>query len=218
MTNLIKFRVGDIIVDKGKKLLLTNKREDGSWIARSVLPQSLTKLILSGDLRSFKRIRHLGEDPLNGEDWICHDQRCFPSTISDGCEGCRYKKLLRERKRYFEPGDEVWIPSEKRSDKIKEAVLVFQRKPRETPIEFLTSSYYTLEGLESFIWSVRFRTWTSRQLYQDYYRWDELRLIKRKRHFLNKEQLLYICSDLCIFGKGSTKCEECKTKKLYYDL
>ena len=55
-----------------------------------------------------------GMDLLEGEDWLCHDKRCYPGVLADGCSGCMYSKLAREKKRYFEPGDIVWVPAEKR--------------------------------------------------------------------------------------------------------
>ena len=52
-----------------------------------------------------------------------------------------------------------------------------------------------------------------------YYRWDQIRLVKRNRHFINPKQLMHVCNDLCLFGPyGGVRCGECKTGKIRKEL
>ena len=52
--------------------------------------------------------------------------------------------------------------------------------------------------------------------------WDQVRLVKRKRHLVNLSQLDHICNDLCLFGPYSKtagiKCWECETGKIWRQI
>jgi hypothetical protein len=128
--------------------------------------------------------------------------------------------LAREKKRYFEPGDIVWVPAEKRKRNVVETALFYQREKGGAPIK-LESIYGIANKLNDLIWSVRFRL----EIYpvsNQYYRWDQVRLVKRERHFINPSQLDRICNDLCLFGPYSKTagktCWECETGKIWRQI
>jgi hypothetical protein len=157
---------------------------------------------------------------LEGEDWLCHDKRCYPGVLADGCSGCMYSKLTKEKKRYFEPDDIVWVPSEKRKRNVIESSLFYQREKGGTPIK-LDSVYSIANKLNNLIWSVRFRL-ERYPVSDQYYRWDQVRLVKRQRHLINPSQLDHICNDLCLFGPYSKtagiRCWECETGKIWRQI
>ena len=51
-----------------------------------------------------------------------------------------------------------------------------------------------------------------------YFYYTDIHLVRRNSYFPDLEQLNYICSDLCIFGKGSPKCLKCEIKKIQNDI
>ena len=221
--DIIRIHVGELIKDSGGTL----------WIIAGIERWEIYRLIKMGtgyteyhnwmDLKLYyypiERVGKMkGLDLLEGEDWLCHDKRCYPGVLADGCSGCMYSKLAREKKRYFEPGDIVWVPAEKRKRNVVETALFYQREKGGTPIK-LESTY--VEKLNDLIWSVRFKL-DGYPVSNQYYRWDEVRIVKRQRHLINLSQLDHICNDLCLFGPYSKtegiKCLECETGKIWKQI
>ena len=221
--DIIRIHVGELIKDSGGTL----------WIIAGIERWEIYRLIKMGtgyteyhnwmDLKLYyspiERVGKMkGLDLLEGEDGLCHDKRCYPGVLADGCSGCMYSKLAREKKRYFEPGDIVWVPAEKRKRNVVETALFYQREKGGTPFK-LESTY--VEKLNDLIWSVRFKL-EGYPVSNQYYRWDEVRIVKRQRHLINLSQLDHICNDLCLFGPYSKtegiKCLECETGKIWEQI
>jgi hypothetical protein len=219
--SIIRVYVGEIIKDKGGFEWLISKMELGGLysfmnLTQGIYPEKWT-------WREFKYLHYpiervgkvKGVELLEGEDWFCHDERCYPGVLADGCSGCIYSRLVKERKRYFEPGDEVWIPSEKIIRRIMETAL-FRSDNINGPY-FKVNNIYDIPRLDQ-SYSVRYMV-EKYPVEKKYYRWDQIRLVKRNRHFINPEQLKYVCNDLCLFGPyGGVRCGECKTGKIWKEL
>lgn len=220
--SIIRIYVGEIIKDDGGFEWLVSKMELGGLYSFINLTQGIYSE--KWTWREFKYLHYpiervgkvKGVELLEGEDWFCHDERCYPGVLADGCTGCMYSKLTRERKRYFEPGDEVWIPSEKRIRRIIETAL-FRSNNINGPY-FKVVDRYDLLRLDHQIYSVRYMV-EKYPVESKYYRWNQIRLVKRNRHFINPEQLKHVCNDLCLFGPyGGVRCVECKTGKIWKEL
>ena len=133
-----------------------------------------------------------------------------------------FRGLVREKKRYYEPWDTVWVPQAKKKGVIAETTLFYSHHKAGPYHNIANSGYYTLfdfrDELEDTYFSVRFRL-DIYPISHPYFRWDELRVIKRRRHFINIKQLEHVCNDLCLFGPYSEtkgkKCFECETRKIW---
>jgi hypothetical protein len=219
--SIIRVYVGEIIKDKGGFEWLVSKMELGGLYSFINLTQDVyypekgTYKELKFSHYPIERVGKVkGVELLEGEDWFCHDGRCYPGVLADGCSGCIYSRLVKERKRYFEPGDEVWIPSEKRIRRIMETAL-FRSDNIKGPY-FKVNNRYDLELDQTY--SVRYMV-EKYPVEKKYYRWDQIRLVKRNRHFINPEQLKHVCNDLCLFGPyGGARCGECKTGEIWKEL
>ena len=217
--SIIRVYVGEIIKDKEGFEWLISKMELGGLysfinLTQSVLyPEKWTWREFKYLHYPIERVGKVNEvELLEGEDWFCHDGRCYPGVLADGCSGCIYSKLVKERKRYFEPGDEVWIPSKKRKRRVRETAL-FRSDNINGPYYKVHGRYDIVPGL---IYSVRYMV---EEYPLNYYKWDQIRLVKRNRHFINPKQLEHVCNDLCLFGPyGGVRCEECKTGKIWKEL
>ena len=222
MDDIIRVYVGELIRDTNKTLwLISGMKQDGTYRFINMN----TAHFEEHKWRDFKLFYYpieivgklKGIDPFEGEDWLCHDKRCYPGVLADGCTGCMFSKLAKERKRYFEPGDIVWVPSEKRKRNVIESALFYQREKGGTPIK-LESIVHKLNDL---IWSVCFRL-ERYPVSNQYYRWNQIRLVKRRRHLINPAQLDHICNDLCLFGPYSKTagktCWECETGKIWRQI
>ena len=219
-TDIIRVYVGEIIKDKsGIKWLIYDLEDNGNYHFMNLhtgYPEVLNWPTFKLRYYPIERLGKLnGIELLEGEDWLCHDGRCYPGVLAGGCSGCIFSGLTKERKRYFEPGDIVWVPSEKTKRRVIETTLFYNRAG--TP-----NMFYSLAGLSAIFyelkWSVRFRL-EKYPVSNQFYRWDEIRLVKRKRHFINYQQLSHVCNDLCLFGpysktKGKT-CWDCETGKIW---
>ena len=221
--DIIRIHVGELIKDSGGTLWLIAGMERWEIYRLIKMGTGYTEYHNWMDLKLYydpiERVgKRKGLDLLEGEDWLCHDKRCYPGVLADGCSGCMYSKLAREKKRYFEPGDIVWVPAEKRKRNVVETALFYQREKGGTPFK-LESTY--VEKLNDLIWSVRFRL-DGYPVSNQYYRWDEVRIVKRQRHLINLSQLDHICNDLCLFGPYSKtegiKCLECETGKIWRQI
>jgi hypothetical protein len=162
-----------------------------------------------------------GIDLLESEDWLCHDKRCYPKILAGGCTGCMYSGLGKTRKRYFEPGDIVWVPSEKKERKVIESAL-FYRDLDEKNSDY--TQFYSIRrdgGWKNIKWIVGFRL-EKYPVSNKWYNWNEIRLVKRERHFINPTQLDHICNDLCLYGPYSKtagiRCWECETGKIWRQI
>ena len=229
LDSIIRVYVGELIRDTNKTLwLISGMKQDGTYRFINMGNGNGYPYPEEHKWRDFKLIYYpvervgklKGIDLLEGEDWLCHDKRCYPGVLADGCTGCMFLKLVKERKRYFEPGDVVWIPSEKRKRNVVESSLFYQREKGGTPIK-LESIYGIAHKLNDLIWSVRFRL-ERYPVSDQYYRWDQIRLVKRQRHLINPTQLDHICNDLCLFGPYSKTagktCWECETGKIWRQI
>jgi hypothetical protein len=156
---------------------------------------------------------------LEGEDWLCHDGRCYPGVLAGGCTDCMFRGLVREKKRYYEPWDTVWVPQAKKKGVIAETALFYSHQKTGPYYPVDKDSFHVLIHGDLYF-SVRYRI--STLPFNNYLRWDELRLIKRKRHFINIEQLEHVCNDLCLFGPYSKtagiRCWECETGKIWRQI
>ena len=223
--DIIRVYVGELIKDNDGTLWLISGMERGEVYRFVNMWNGCTE---KGSWKDFKFYHYpiervgkvKGMDLLEGEDWLCHDKRCYPGVLADGCSGCMYSKLAREKKRYFEPGDIVWVPEEKCKRNVIESALFYQREKGDAPIE-LGSINGIKSKLNDLIWSVRFRL-ERYPVSNQYYRWDQVRLVKRKRHLINPQQLDHICNDLCLFGPYSKtagiRCWECETGKIWRQI
>ena len=218
--DIIRIYVGEIIEDKdGYQWLIIRRKASGSYDYFCLNHYEYTwdywstfKYTPHSPLKRIGKVR--GVELLEGEDWLCHDGRCYPGVLADGCSGCIYSKLVKERKRYFEPGDEVWIPSEKRIRRIIETAL-FRSDNINGPY-FKVNDRYDI--IQCQIYSVRYMV-EKYPVEKKYYRWNQIRLVKRNRHFINPEQLKHVCDDLCLFGPyGGVRCVDCKTGKIWKEL
>jgi len=219
--NIIRVYVGEIIEDREGFEWLVYKMELGGFYSF----MNLTNQYAFPERETWREFKLLnyptervgkvrGVELLEGEDWFCHDGRCYPGALADGCSGCEYSRLVKERKRYFEPGDEVWIPSEKRIRRIVETAL-FRSNNINGPYFKVNYRYDIIQGQ---IYSVRYRV-EKYPVENKYYRWNQIRLVKRNRHFINPEQLKHVCNDLCLFGPyGGVRCGECKTGKIWKEI
>ena len=223
--DIIRVYVGELIKDTDGTLWLIAGMERGEVYRFINMKTGFTEKYSWRDFKLYyypiERVGKMkGMDLLEGEDWLCHDKRCYPGVLADGCSGCMYSKLAREKKRYFEPGDIVWIPAEKRKRNVVETALFYQREKGGTPIK-LESIYGIANKLNDLIWSVRFRL-ERYPVSDQYYRWDEVRIVKRQRHLINPSQLDHICNDLCLFGPYSKtagiRCWECETGKIWRQI
>ena len=223
--DIIRVYVGELIKDTDGTLWLISGMERGEVYRFINMRTGYTEKDSWRDFKLYyypiERVGKMkGMDLLEGEDWLCHDKRCYPGVLADGCSGCMYSKLAREKKRYFEPEDIVWVPAEKRKRNVIESALFYQREKGGTPIK-LESIYGIANKLNDLIWSVRFRL-ERYPVSDQYYRWDQVRLVKRKRHLINFSQLDHICNDLCLFGPYSKtagiRCWECETGKIWRQL
>ncbi len=216
--SIIRVYVGEIIRDKKENEWLISGMELGGFYRFINLTQNIYSEKLTW--REFKFLHYpiervgkvKGVELLEGEDWFCHDERCYPGVLADGCSGCIYSRLVKERKRYFEPGDKVWIPSKKRIRKVRETAL-FSSHNTNGPYSKVNSTYDIMSGN---IYSVRFMV---EEYPLSYYRFDQIRLVKRNRHFINPKQLIHVCNDLCLFGPyGGVRCGDCKTGKIWKEI
>lgn len=230
--NIIKIYVGELIKDgNGDLWLITNLKcrlSDRLFTFININNRRIEELTWIGFRSTYYPVERAGIlkglDILSGEDWLCHDKRCYPSILAGGCSGCMYSKLVKSKKKYFEPGDTVWVPSDKRERAVLETSLFYQHEKGGTPIRL--ESMYSLRQYEfnDFIWSIRFRLEKYPVTEDNYYRWSEIRLVKRKRHFINPSQLSHICNDLCLFGpyqmcgKINNKCWDCETGKIWKQI
>ena len=158
-----------------------------------------------------------GIDLLEGEDWLCHDERCYPKILADGCSGCLYSKLGKSRKRYFEPGDIVYVPAEKRERVVVETALFYRDLEMEGSNYEIFYTASRIGGWKNIKWMVGFRL-EKYPVSNKWYNWKEIRLVKRKRHFINPSQLDHVCNDLCLYGpysKLEKRCFECETGKIW---
>ena len=109
---------------------------------------------------------------------------------------------------------------QKRKRNVIESALFYQCEKGGTPIK-IESIYGIANKLNDLIWSVRFRL-ERYPVSDQYYRWDQVRLVKRKRHLVNLFQLDHICNDLCLFGPYSKtagiRCWECETGKIWRQI
>ena len=186
-----------------------------------------------------ERLGYVGDDVFQGEDYLCHDDRCFPGSLS-GCQDCLYQDLTKQRKLYFECGDTVYDKSTKRIAKIVEVSLSLSIPPTDDErmlnnLMYISYNEHYKEGVDVVL-SINpirhiasyIRLLDSEKIKQKYhqvykldgfttktwYRAEDLRLVKRDKITLNVDQLEEICKSLCIFGEGSDKCKECKTGKI----
>ena len=159
MENIIRVYVGEIIKADGFEWLIAKMELGGFYnfinLTQGVYPVREAWRDFKFSHYPIERVgKAKGVELLEGEDWLCHDGRCYPGVLADGCSGCIYSRLVRERKRYFEPGDEVWIPSEKRIRRIIETAL-FISDNINGPY-FKVNDRYDLLGLLDQIYSVRY--------------------------------------------------------------
>jgi len=220
--NIIRVCVGEIIdCSHESRWLICNMNKYGDYKFINITNGNYSSVCCSWE--SFKStyypiIKRIngsvkGIDLLGGEDWLCH--RCYPSILAGGCFDCMYSGLIKERKRYFEPGDVVWIPSEKKKRKIIETAL-FISNYNNGPY-FKVNDYYDTIGKRGY-YSIRYKVGKYPQT-EEYYRWDQIRLVKRNRHFINPKQLKDVCNDLCLFGPyGGVRCSDCETGKIWKEL
>jgi hypothetical protein len=216
--SIIRVYVGEIIKDKdGSEWLISNMELGGFYkfinLTQYLSPERLTWREFKYLYYPVERVGKVnGVELLDGEDWFCHDERCYPRILADGCSGCEYSKLVKERKRYFEPGDEVWIPSEKKIRRVVETSL-FRSDSINGPY-FKINDRYDIQGLSQ-TYSVRYRV-EKYPSEKKYYKWNQIRMVKRNRHFINPEQLKHVCNDLCLFGPyGGVRCGDCETGKIW---
>lgn len=192
-----------------------------------------------------ERLGYVGNDVFQGEDYLCHDDRCFPGSLS-GCQGCLYQDLTKQRKLYFECGDTVYDKSTKRIAKIIEVSLSLSIPPIDADdermlnkLKYICYNEHYEEGVDVVLSIYPIRHIANyikllvvegiKQVYHQvykldsfttktWYRAEDLRLVKRNKITLNVDQLEDICKNLCIFGEGSEKCKECKTGKIRGEL
>lgn len=221
MINLIDVFVGEVVVNNtGDEFIITNLRAPGiytfqRWNLYNMMTWygDLYEETWEGVKESFILKKGIGalteNDILEGDDWICHDGRCYPSVVErGGCEFCQYYKMGSRQKKYYEPGDLVWVKSKREIEEIVETSLFITKST--TPIKVCNLGFVS-SNME---FSVRFRTKEG-----THYRWDELLEVKRKRHAINPHQLRYICEELCWYeDKNCDKCETGKYIKQYNDL
>ena len=228
MTNLIEVQVGEKLIDEnGYEWIVIKAKLGGIYQFMSYSTGQIEELTWDAFKDLHHTIRRAGKLPgldfSESDDWMCHDERCYPSVLAGGCSGCLYSKLNQTRKKYFEPGDIVWVPSKKYKRIITNAALFFTDNNNNIEGMMLPTLYDYIYGFgapENCVWSVQFKAVGGGAVTQ-FYRWDEIRLIKRRRHFINIPQLEHICNDLCLFGPGSETCLGCKTgkiKKQLYDI
>lgn len=221
--DIIRVYVGEIIEDNdGYQWIITRRKASGCYNYFCLNHYEYTRDYWStfkfrhSSLKRVGKVR--GVELLEGEDWLCHDGRCYPGVLAGGCTDCMFRGLVREKKRYYEPWDTVWVPQAKKKGVIAETTLFYSHQK--------TGPYYPVDGdrfyaliheYEDLYFSVRYRIDTLP--INTYLRYDELRLIKRKRHFINIKQLEHVCNDLCLFGPyseiGGKKCFECETGKIW---
>ena len=165
------------------------------------------------------------------EDYLCHDHRCFPSDLG-GCTLCQYSERSKQRKRFFYPGDEVYVPEFKKVAKVEVASIGFNFAGLEREYESLRGYTCGNLGRKSVLVAREMKSncdliVTAIKLYSKdrlgvyykmegiggFYSYSEIRIAKRKNYLIDLEQLDYICSEICLYGKGSPKCERCETKK-----
>jgi hypothetical protein len=154
------------------------------------------------------------DDLLETEDWLCHENRCYPKILAGGCTGCVYNKAGTTMRRYYEPGDVVWIPSEKRRGVIDEVRLFCARQEGGPYFDVL--DYYDNYDrvIEAPNLTIKFRLIGESK----FYRWNKLRCIKRNHFLLNVDQLKTICNELCLFGPhngNKESCRKCETGKFW---
>ena len=220
MTNLTRVYVGEIIeTEGGIRWLIVNEDSNGVLKFIDIKDSSISiddnwndfKLVVN----PVKRIGHVGQNILEGDDWICHDGRCWPSVFGKGCEGCMYLGKGSTQKRYYRPGDKVWVKGLRKTCEVIKTTLHVSSDELVIAHPYTTLRYpeENIRKDKNIKFSIRFFLKGEKR----YYRWEELREVKRKYHTINPEQLDYICSDLCFFGpysKDSKRCFECQTGKL----
>ena len=70
----------------------------------------------------------------DSEDFLCHDGRCFPSSIG-GCKLCQYSDRGKTKRNFYYPGDEVWVPEFKKRTIIREVSIGLDFKGIEDTFE-----------------------------------------------------------------------------------
>ena len=197
MINLIDVFVGEVFSDyyENNRYLITNLKAPWKYTFQGldIYDEFIgTWTDFKNKYLPKKRIGSLiGDDILVGDDWICHDGRCYPSVVEGGgCEFCQYYRMGSRQKKYYEPGDLVLVKSKREINEIVETSLFITKNS--TPIKVCNLGYIPTESE----FSVRFKTRAG-----THYRWDELLEVKRKRHTINFHQLKYICEELCWYGE-----------------
>lgn len=165
------------------------------------------------------------------EDYLCHDHRCYPSNLG-GCSFCQYSGRSKQRKKLFYPGDEVYVPEYKKTAEIEIATLGFDFTELDREYAVLKRTYDSGilgrnnvlaynggRSLNSIIAAAKQYQLERLGIYYKmkdiggFYRYDEIRMVKRKNYLIDLEQLDYICSEICLYGNGSSECKKCETKK-----
>jgi len=190
------------------------------------------QMFSKGNQKYYTRIGYiLPGNIFDTEDYLCHDHRCFPSDLG-GCTLCQYSERSKQRKQFFYPGDEVYVPEFKKIAKVEAASIGFNFAGLEH--EYASLSDYTCGNLgrKSVLIAREMKSncyliVTATKLYSKnrlgvyykmegiggFYSYSEIRIVKRKNYLIDLEQLDYICSEICLYGKGSPECEKCETKK-----
>lgn len=217
MTSPIKFCVGEIFRTKSQKDYVLAALNHNRLVFLDCIAGSRARYVFiswNEFINRFGEVTRLGvvfkDDPLETEDWLCHENRCYPKILAGGCTGCVYNRPGTAIKRYYEPGDIVWIPSGKRRGIIGE-VRLFYSKQEGGP-------YFDIIDYYGEFTEVNLVVKFSLVGESKFYRWDKLRCIKRKSFFLNVNQLKTICNELCLFGPHNgdqESCKNCETGKLW---
>jgi len=164
----------------------------------------------------------------DSEDFLCHDGRCFPSSIG-GCKLCQYSDRGKTKRNFYYPGDEVWVPEFKKRTVIREVSIGLDFKGIEDIFEKSRNGYCLYLGRNSSfipdtdskltVFANAINNFNLRNRLSLYYRLDgiggfykasELGIIKRKHYLIDFEQLEFIC-EICLYGKESPECEKCGT-------
>ena len=242
MTNLIKLLPGSVVDVKGHHIY-----SNGTYICTRVNTTQGYWLIKTDELEGFnifiKDLSSLSTNltrkgyagPRIVDDYVCHDHRCFPKSIT-GCSGCHYQG--NPYPNYFWLGEYVWDKVWKKRHKVIAIELFFDIRdldldPDKIPEweirrikeigdflspelhrEYYQILYEAFGGLKPvFLYTLAGFTRKSK------FEFHELtRAGKRTGYIPDLEQTKYICSELCIYGKGSLKCFGCPTRDFIDEL
>ena len=104
--DIIRIYVGELIKDsEGTLWLISGMKQDGTYRFINMgngYPEEHTWSDFKFYYYPIERVRKLkGIDLLEGEDWLCHDKRCYPGVLADGCTGLYVLKISQREKEIF---------------------------------------------------------------------------------------------------------------------